>query len=72
MRKVMKQIGRGRMPDLGALMRQAALTGTAVAPAATDSGDPWQFDSDSLASAVARIPSGASSSPTSAPRATAA
>ena len=31
MRKLMKQIGRGKMPDIGALMRQAPLTAAAAA-----------------------------------------
>ena len=77
MRKVMRQVSQGRMPDLGALMRQGG--SARVTPP-----DPrhrehanliarlWQSDFDSPASAGARTPSGASSSPTSAPSATVA
>ena len=63
MQKLMKQVGKGKMPDLGALMRQGR---------ARVSGRLWQSDFDSPASAAGRIRSGASSWPISAPRATAA
>ena len=71
MRKVMQQLGKGKMPDMAALMRQRdALTGGRRAEPLL-SGHLWQFDFDSPASAGRRTPSGASSSPTSGPRATA-
>ena len=82
MRKLMRQIGRGKMPDLGALMRRRAVgPGDARARAryplpsafpSTSRGLPWQYDSGSPAWAGRRTRSGASSSPTSARRATAA
>ena len=66
------------MPDLGALMRAGrADLAPRRYPLATElSKDferiPWQYDSGSPAWAARRTRSGASSSPTSAPRATAA
>ena len=76
MRKMMKQMASGKMPNPEAMLR-GQLGGAAArdgrAPrSVTCAAVPWQYESDSDERAPRRTRSGASSSPTSAPRATAA
>ena len=50
MKKVMQQVSQGKMPDLGALMRQAAQRALSALRAE------WPYDSDSPASAARKNP----------------